>query len=335
MPTSRRCTFTATASPAWSACSPPKSSATANARRSSMPTTSGLAFQLTNIIRDVGEDARRGRIYLPQDELARFGVSEADLLQARLHGQLPPPDGVPGRARRRLPTRQAFAQLPAADRKAQRAGLIMAAIYRATARRNRARQLSRARPAHLPAAAAQALAGRQDLDHAREALPSSAPAMPAWRPPSNCRRRPASRTYSRPRACLAAAPAPRRSTASTVDNGAAHPDRRLHRNPAPDAHRRRRSRHPAQAHPAAFRIPRRVHHECSALAGAAAHRSRPAAGAKDSTGAKNRPPSDSCLGCGQADTASSPMSRSPNGWTATKRRPASADFCGSPCASRP
>ena len=40
----------------------------------------GLAFQLTNIIRDVGEDARRGRIYLPQDELARFGVAEADLV---------------------------------------------------------------------------------------------------------------------------------------------------------------------------------------------------------------------------------------------------------------
>jgi phytoene synthase len=38
----------------------------------------GLAFQLTNIIRDVGEDARRNRIYLPQDELARFGVTEAD-----------------------------------------------------------------------------------------------------------------------------------------------------------------------------------------------------------------------------------------------------------------
>ncbi|MBK7767292.1 MAG: presqualene diphosphate synthase HpnD [Sulfuritalea sp.] len=43
----------------------------------------GLAFQLTNIIRDVGEDARRGRIYLPQDELSRFGVDETDLLQAR------------------------------------------------------------------------------------------------------------------------------------------------------------------------------------------------------------------------------------------------------------
>ncbi len=42
----------------------------------------GLAFQLTNIIRDVGEDARRGRIYLPQDDLARFGAREADIWMA-------------------------------------------------------------------------------------------------------------------------------------------------------------------------------------------------------------------------------------------------------------
>ena len=40
----------------------------------------GIAFQLTNIIRDVGEDARRGRIYLPQDELARFGVAPSSLV---------------------------------------------------------------------------------------------------------------------------------------------------------------------------------------------------------------------------------------------------------------
>jgi phytoene synthase len=91
----------------------------------------GLAFQLTNIIRDVGEDARRGRIYLPQDELLRFGVSEDDLVDARysdnfrrlMEFQV---------ERARDTYRQAFAQLPAADRKAQRAGLIMAAIYRAT-----------------------------------------------------------------------------------------------------------------------------------------------------------------------------------------------------------
>ncbi len=90
----------------------------------------GLAFQLTNIIRDVGEDARRGRIYLPQDELARFGVSEADLLAGR--------EGPGFQAlmafqieRAEAAYDAALAALPAEDRKAQRPGLLMAAIYRA------------------------------------------------------------------------------------------------------------------------------------------------------------------------------------------------------------
>ena len=43
----------------------------------------GLAFQLTNIIRDVREDAERGRIYLPLEDLARFGVKEEELLSAQ------------------------------------------------------------------------------------------------------------------------------------------------------------------------------------------------------------------------------------------------------------
>jgi len=89
----------------------------------------GLAFQLTNIIRDMGEDARRGRIYLPQDELARFGVSETDLLQGR---------DTPGfqalmqfQYERALACYdRAFAALPAVARRAQRPGLVMAAIYR-------------------------------------------------------------------------------------------------------------------------------------------------------------------------------------------------------------
>jgi phytoene synthase len=42
----------------------------------------GIAMQLTNILRDVGEDYRRGRVYLPQDELARFGYTERDLAAA-------------------------------------------------------------------------------------------------------------------------------------------------------------------------------------------------------------------------------------------------------------
>jgi phytoene synthase len=90
--------------------------------------TLGLAFQLTNIIRDVGEDARRGRIYLPLDELARFGVNERDILNSR-HSE---PFVALMRfqaARAHEHYARAFAQLPAADRKAQRAGLIMAAIY--------------------------------------------------------------------------------------------------------------------------------------------------------------------------------------------------------------
>ena len=90
----------------------------------------GLAFQLTNIIRDVGEDARRGRVYLPDDEMARFGVSADDLAGAR-HSesfrQL-----MDYQAERAVHYyERALAQLPAADRRAQRPGLVMAAIYRA------------------------------------------------------------------------------------------------------------------------------------------------------------------------------------------------------------
>ncbi len=43
----------------------------------------GMAFQLTNILRDVHEDAQRNRIYLPQDELQQFNVSENDIIQGR------------------------------------------------------------------------------------------------------------------------------------------------------------------------------------------------------------------------------------------------------------
>jgi phytoene synthase len=45
----------------------------------------GIANQLTNILRDVGEDRQRGRIYLPLDELERFGYSEAELLSSSLN----------------------------------------------------------------------------------------------------------------------------------------------------------------------------------------------------------------------------------------------------------
>jgi phytoene synthase len=89
----------------------------------------GLAFQLTNIIRDVGEDARIGRIYLPVNELQQFKVTAADLLNAR-HG-----DNFEALMRFQVQRAQAaydeaFMLLPDVDRRAQRPGLMMAAIYR-------------------------------------------------------------------------------------------------------------------------------------------------------------------------------------------------------------
>jgi phytoene synthase len=90
----------------------------------------GLAFQLTNIIRDVGEDARKGRIYLPVNELQQFNVTAADLLNAR-HGENFEKLMAFQAARAQATYDEAFALLPAVDRRAQRAGLMMAAIYRA------------------------------------------------------------------------------------------------------------------------------------------------------------------------------------------------------------
>ena len=93
----------------------------------------GLAMQLTNIIRDVGDDARRGRIYLPMDEMQRFGVKAAEILQRQA------PWGYSERftelmrfqAQRAQDTYdEALALLPEADRESQRPGLMMANIYR-------------------------------------------------------------------------------------------------------------------------------------------------------------------------------------------------------------
>ncbi len=90
----------------------------------------GTAFQLTNIIRDVGEDARRGRIYLPMDELKRFNVSVTDIFDARQSENFQKlMEFQIERAERYYA--QALSQLPVIDRKAQRPGLVMAAIYRA------------------------------------------------------------------------------------------------------------------------------------------------------------------------------------------------------------
>jgi phytoene synthase len=89
----------------------------------------GLALQLTNIVRDVGEDARRNRIYLPLHEMAEFGVTSDDIAKRRetesfrklMDFQIARADSYYDRA---------LSMLPAADRKAQRPGLVMAALYR-------------------------------------------------------------------------------------------------------------------------------------------------------------------------------------------------------------
>jgi phytoene synthase len=90
----------------------------------------GLAFQLTNIIRDVGEDARKGRIYLPVNELQQFGVKAADILNA-VHSENFEKLMTFQATRAHACYQEALALLPIADRRAQRPGLIMAAIYHA------------------------------------------------------------------------------------------------------------------------------------------------------------------------------------------------------------
>jgi 15-cis-phytoene synthase len=90
----------------------------------------GLAFQLTNIIRDVGEDARKGRIYLPVNELQQFNVTAADILNGR-HSENFEKLMRFQAERARSAYAEAFALLPKEDRRAQRPGLIMASIYRA------------------------------------------------------------------------------------------------------------------------------------------------------------------------------------------------------------
>jgi phytoene synthase len=88
----------------------------------------GTAFQLTNIIRDVGEDARRNRVYLPLDELSRFDLSASDIVQLRDSERLQRLiEFQIERAQQYY--QRAFASLPDSDRKSQRPGLVMAAIY--------------------------------------------------------------------------------------------------------------------------------------------------------------------------------------------------------------
>jgi phytoene synthase len=95
----------------------------------------GLALQLTNILRDVAEDAAHGRIYLPQDELVRFGVSEEQVLAAASPGFRKPTAMGPLLAfqadRARAHFDRARALLPDRDRRAMLPAEIMGAVYRA------------------------------------------------------------------------------------------------------------------------------------------------------------------------------------------------------------
>ena len=89
----------------------------------------GMAFQLTNIIRDVGEDARRGRIYLPLDELKKAKVTEEDILLSRETPQIK--ELIEYQIERAESYYdKALRELPVEDAKQQRTGLMMAAIYR-------------------------------------------------------------------------------------------------------------------------------------------------------------------------------------------------------------
>lgn len=89
----------------------------------------GRALQYTNIIRDVGDDARRGRIYIPAEALQQHGVDAASIL--RYEHSVAFQAAMADMARRAHALYdQALGRLPRTDRAAQRPGLIMAAIYR-------------------------------------------------------------------------------------------------------------------------------------------------------------------------------------------------------------
>lgn len=103
----------------------------------------GLAMQLTNIIRDVGDDARRGRIYLPVSELQQFDVKAHEILKRQS------PWGYSERFTALMTFQaerahrlydEALALLPEADRQTQKPGLMMANIYRALLREIEAEQ---------------------------------------------------------------------------------------------------------------------------------------------------------------------------------------------------
>ncbi len=93
----------------------------------------GQALQLTNIIRDVGEDALRGRIYLPVADLQQFDVKAHEVLKRTYSDRFTRLMQFQA-VRAHALYDEAFALLPIADRRAQKPGLMMASIYRALLR---------------------------------------------------------------------------------------------------------------------------------------------------------------------------------------------------------
>jgi phytoene synthase len=94
----------------------------------------GLALQMTNIIRDVGKDLQNGRIYLPQEDLARFGYSEAELRDRQYNDRFIRLMEFEAARAREFFTRAA-ALLPPEDRRSMIAAEIMASVYSALLRR--------------------------------------------------------------------------------------------------------------------------------------------------------------------------------------------------------
>ena len=89
----------------------------------------GLALQLTNIIRDVGEDAMRGRIYLPVNDMQTFGVRASAILDRQYNPEFRALMQFQAQRAHAL-YEEALAALPAADRRSQKPGLMMGSIYR-------------------------------------------------------------------------------------------------------------------------------------------------------------------------------------------------------------
>ncbi len=94
----------------------------------------GLALQMTNIIRDVGKDIQNGRIYLPQEDLARFHYSETELIQRHYNERFVQLMEFQTRRARQFFANAAVA-LPAEDRRAMTPAEIMGSIYRGLLRR--------------------------------------------------------------------------------------------------------------------------------------------------------------------------------------------------------